>query len=86
MTSDNLPTIEIPASELEAGIGVLGAFVKAGLAASNSDVRRQVSGGGVKVNDAVVNDEKAKLTTDDLSGGVIKLSLGKKKHVLIRPV
>ena len=86
VTSDNLPTIEIPASELEAGIGVLGAFVKAGLAASNSDVRRQVSGGGVKVNDAVVNDEKAKLTTDDLSGGVIKLSLGKKKHVLIRPV
>jgi tyrosyl-tRNA synthetase len=85
-TSDNLPTVEIPAAELEAGIGVLGAFVKAGLAASNSDVRRQVSGGGVKVNDEAVADERAKLTPENLVGGVIKLSLGKKKHVLIRPV
>ncbi len=85
-TSDNLPTIEIPAAELEAGIGVLGAFVKAGLAASNSDVRRQVSGGGVKVNDDAITDERTKLTPDNLVGGVIKLSLGKKKHVLIRPV
>ncbi len=85
-TSDNLPTIEIPAAELEAGIGVLGAFVKAGLAASNSDVRRQVSSGGVKVNDEAVSDERAKLSPDNLVGGVIKLSLGKKKHVLIRPV
>ena len=71
---------------MEAGIGVLGAFVKAGLAASNSDVRRQVASGGVKVNDATVADERAQLTTADLTGGVIKLSLGKKKHVLIRPV
>jgi len=86
VTSDTLPTIEIAASELEAGIGVLGAFVKAGLAASNSDVRRQVASGGVKVNDATVADERAQLTTADLTGGVIKLSLGKKKHVLIRPV
>jgi tyrosyl-tRNA synthetase len=86
MTSDTLPTIEIAASELEAGIGVLGAFVKAGLAASNSDVRRQVSAGGVRVNDVAVKDERAQLTTAELVGGVIKLSLGKKKHVLIRPV
>ncbi|MDR3374393.1 MAG: tyrosine--tRNA ligase [Ancalomicrobiaceae bacterium] len=85
-TSENLPTVEIPAAELAAGLGVLGAFVKAGLAASNSDVRRQVTAGGVKVNDAAVSDERAKLTPDDLVGGVIKLSLGKKKHVLIRPV
>ena len=86
VTSDNLPTIEIPAAELEAGIGVLGAFVKAGLAGSNSDVRRQVGSGGVRVNDAAVTDERARLGMGDLKDGVIKLSLGKKKHVLIRPV
>jgi tyrosyl-tRNA synthetase len=86
ITSDSLPTIEIAAAELDAGIGVLGAFVKAGLAASNSDVRRQVAGGGVRINDVAVSDERAQLTTGDLAGGVIKLSLGKKKHVLIRPV
>ena len=83
----DLPTIEIPTAELEAGIGVLAAFVKAGLAASNGEARRLVSGGAVKVNDAPVGDERAKLTTDDVtSDGVIKLSSGKKKHVLLKPV
>ena len=85
-TAETLPTIESPAAELEAGIGVLGAFVKAGLAGSNSDVRRQVSGGGVRVNDQSITDERARLTPADLRNGVIKLSLGKKKHVLVKPV
>lgn len=83
----NLPTVEIPSAELEGGIGVLAAFVKAGLAGSNGEVRRLVSGGGVRVNDAAVADDKARLTASDLTGeGVIKLSLGKKKHVLLKPV
>ena len=86
--SADLPTVEVPAAELDAGIGVLAAFAeKAGLVASNGEARRQVKGGGLKVNDATVTDEKALLTSRDLSTeGVIKLSLGKKKHVLLRPV
>ena len=83
----DLPTIEVASGELEAGLGVLAAFVKAGLAASNGEARRAVSGGALKVNDLAVTDDKARLTLADVtSDGVIKLSQGKKKHVLIRPV
>ncbi|WAC26842.1 tyrosine--tRNA ligase [Ancylobacter sp. SL191] len=86
--SEDLPTVEVPAAELEAGIGVLAAFAeKAALVASNGEARRQVKGGGLKVNDATVTDDKAVLTARDLSPeGVIKLSFGKKKHVLLKPV
>lgn len=84
--SANLPTVEIAASELTAGIGVLAAFTKASLTTSNGDARRQINGGGLKVNDEVVGDEKLLLTRLHLKEGVIKLSLGKKKHVLLKPV
>ena len=84
--AENLPTVEIPGSELDAGIGVLAAFVKAGLVASNGEARRQIKGGGLRVNDAAVTDEKMVLKPKDLTPeGVIKLSLGKKRHVLLRP-
>ncbi|WP_421697394.1 tyrosine--tRNA ligase [Ancylobacter sp.] len=84
----DLPTVEVPAAELAAGIGVLAAFAeKTGLVASNGEARRQVKGGGLKVNDASVTDDKAVLSERDLTPeGVIKLSLGKKKHVLLKPV
>mgnify|MGYP000128944885 FL=1 len=86
-TASDLPTVEIEASELAAGIGVLNAFVKAGLVKSNGEARRQIQGGGLKVNDASVSDEKAVIDNAALtSEGVVKLSLGKKKHVLLKPV
>jgi tyrosyl-tRNA synthetase len=85
--AESLPTVEIARGELERGLGVLTAFVKAGLVASNGEARRQIKGGGLKVNDATVSDEKMQLGERDLSPeGVIKLSLGKKRHVLLRPV
>lgn len=85
--SASLPTIEIARSELDGGLGVLTAFVRAGLAGSNAEVRRLVAGGGVRVNDIAVTDEKSKLSATDLTeDGVVKLSLGKKKHVIVRPV
>jgi len=65
---------------------VLGLFVKAGLVASNGEARRQIKGGGLRVNDATVTDEKMVLTPSSLTPeGVIKLSMGKKKHVLLKP-
>jgi tyrosyl-tRNA synthetase len=61
--------------------------VRAGLASSNGDARRQIRGGGLKVNDMVVTDEKMTLTLRELAPpGVIKLSLGRKRHVLLKPV
>ncbi|MEQ9144589.1 MAG: tyrosine--tRNA ligase [Parvibaculaceae bacterium] len=85
--SADLPTVEISGAELEAGLGVLTAFVTAGLCASNGEARRQIKGGGAKVNDKALQDERATLSRDDLTDGdVIKLSLGKKKHVLLKAV
>ena len=83
--SANLPTVEITRSELAAGLGVLAAFVRAELVASTGEARRQVKSGGLKINDVAVSDERAVLSADQLIDGVIKISLGRKKHVLLKP-
>ena len=84
--AENLPTVEIPRGEFEGGVGVLTAFVKAGLVASNGEARRQIKGGGLRVNDSAVTDEKMTLSDANLTPeGVVKLSLGKKRHVLLKP-
>ena len=84
--AENLPKVDVSRGELEAGFGVLAAFVKAGLVASNGEARRQIKGGGLRVNDAAVTDEKMMLRPSDLTPeGVIKLSMGKKRHVLLKP-
>ena len=86
-TAGDLPTLEIPRAELNAGAPALGLFVKAGLVASNGEARRQIKGGGLRINDAPVTDEKISLSLKDLtSDGVVKLSMGRKKHVLLKPV
>ncbi len=83
--SADLPTVAVDGTELAAGLGVLAAFVRAGLVGSTGEARRQVRGGGLRVNDAPVTDERATLSDADLDGsGVVKLSLGRKKHVLLR--
>ena len=85
--SETLPTYEVPRAELEKGWGILTANTHVGFVASTSEARRQIKGGGLKVNDKAVTDEKRLLTLSDLTPeGVIKLSLGKKRHVLVRPV
>ncbi|MGB6176988.1 MAG: tyrosine--tRNA ligase [Methylocella sp.] len=80
----SLPSVEIPAAEIEAGLGVLTAFVKAGLVASTGEARRQIKGGGLKVNDQTVTDERMAIGPRDLTGGAVKLSLGRKRHVLLK--
>jgi len=85
--AETLPTIEVKRADLKKGIGVLTANVQAGFVASTSEARRQIKGGGLKVNDVTVTDDRMVLTLKDLTPeGVIKLSLGRKRHVLLRPV
>jgi tyrosyl-tRNA synthetase len=85
--AENLPSIDVGKSELEDGIGLLAIFVRAGLATSNGEARRHVKGGGVRINDQQVTDEKRTVGAADLTAeGAVKLSLGKKKHILVRPV
>jgi tyrosyl-tRNA synthetase len=82
----NLPRVEIMASELNEGFGLLRAIVATGFAASNGEARRLVTGGGVKVNDKTAADPKAMLSDTDITGeGVIKISVGKKRHALLDP-
>ncbi|MFL9828613.1 tyrosine--tRNA ligase [Rhodoplanes sp. SY1] len=81
-----LPTVAVSREDLDKGLGVLVAFAeKTGLVASNGEARRQVKAGGLKVNDVTVTDEKMLLGPQHVTAdGVIKLSLGKKKHVLLK--
>ncbi len=85
--SESLPTEEVARTVLENGLSVLEAFVLLQLVTSKGDARRQIRNGGLRVNDAVVTDENMSLTLKDLTPeGVIKLSLGRKRHVLLKPV
>ena len=83
----SLPTVEVPRADLKAGISVLAAFVKAGLATSNGEVRRAIANNAILVNDARVTDDKATIGEAEVTAeGVVKLSLGRKRHVLLKPV
>ena len=83
----SLPTTEVPKADLAAGIGLLNALVTAGLAGSNGEARRHVQSGAVRINDEAITDERTTLGTAALlTEGVIKLSVGKKRHALLKPV
>lgn len=79
---DALPTI---AADLKAGIALLDALVEAGLSASKGEAKRKIAEGAVKVNDAACSDAAASLSAADLVNGAIKLSVGKKRHALVKP-
>ncbi len=81
----DLPSVAIPMAELETGLGVLSAFTRAGLVASNGEARRQIKGGGLRVNGAAVTSDTAVLGPRDVVDGAVQLSLGRKKHVLLKP-
>jgi tyrosyl-tRNA synthetase len=82
--AEGLPSVKIPVAQIEAGLGVLTAFVRSGLVASTGEARRQIKGGSLRVNDRTVTDERAMIGRSDLTGGVVKLSLGRKRHVLLK--
>ncbi len=85
--AESLPTVEVPRAEVESGLGVLTAVVRAGLAASNGEVRRAIANNAIRINDRPVTDDRAIIGADDVTAeGVIKVSFGRKKHVLLRPV
>jgi tyrosyl-tRNA synthetase len=81
--AEGLPTHAVDGSKLEAGLPLFAALAETGLAASGGEGRRLIKGGGARVNDEVVTDEQRKLTAADLRDGAIKLSAGKKRHVLL---
>ncbi len=82
---EGLPQVSVDMSKLKAGLAVVDAFRAADLGKSNGEIRRHIKGGGAKVNDVTVADEKMVLTDETLTeDGTIKLSIGRKRHVLLR--
>lgn len=82
----DLPSRDLPIAELEAGIPAFRLFGESGLVTTNSEARRLIRGGGARLNDEPIQDENRVITPDDLVEGVLKLSSGKKRHLLLRPV
>ena len=81
-SAEGVPELSL---DLDGGSGLLAALVAAGFASSNGEARRSIQGGAIRINDQAIADDKLKLTRDLLNpDGVIKLSMGKKKHVLIK--
>jgi tyrosyl-tRNA synthetase len=82
-----LPQTEVPRDELARGVPAFELFSLTGLAASNGEARRLIRGGGARINDRVVDNETKPVTEADLDEkGVLKLSAGRKRHALVRPV
>ena len=85
--AEGLPKFEIPRDKLAEGILVANLAQMAGLSSSSGEARRLIQGGGLRVNDTAVSDVKAGVSLSDLTGeGVIKLSVGRKKHILVKPI
>jgi tyrosyl-tRNA synthetase len=83
---DDLPSIEVESADLARGIPAIDLLHRAGLAASKSEARRLIKGGGARVNGEAIADDTVLLTSADVAReGYIKLSAGKKKHALVRP-
>jgi tyrosyl-tRNA synthetase len=81
--AEGLPTHAIDPAALEAGLPLFAILAETGLAASGGEGRRLIKGGGARVNDVSIANEQHRLTTTDLRDGAIKLSAGKKRHVLL---
>ncbi len=84
-TADGLPTVEIKTSDLEDS-GILAATVLLGLASSNGEARRHIKGGALKINDIKVDSHVRKISQSDIIDGVVKISVGKKKHALLKVI
>jgi tyrosyl-tRNA synthetase len=84
--ADTLPTRDIRMAHLAAGMAAFQLFAEVGLASSNSEARRLIKGGGARLNDRPVATETQLITLADAQGGVIKLTAGKKRHLLVRLV
>lgn len=80
-----LPTVDVVASEIN-GMGILSATVLSGLATSNGECRRHIKAGALKVNDVKVSSHEQTLSSKDIQDGVVKISVGKKKHALLRAI
>ena len=80
---DNLPSVSIGEQELKTKINIIDLIILSKLENSKSEIRRLIKGNGVKINNMVISDEKLIITNDLFKDNLIKLSLGKKRHIKV---
>ena len=80
---DNLPTIQIMKKKLDNRLNILDLIVMSKLENSKSEIRRLIKGNGVKINNQTISDEKMLISKTLFKDNLIKLSLGKKKHIKV---
>jgi tyrosyl-tRNA synthetase len=80
-----LPKIAVGRAEIDRGIPAFELLHRAGLAASKGEARRLIKAGGARLNDKTIEDEMRPVTSSDFDAeGLIKLSVGKKRHALVQ--
>jgi tyrosyl-tRNA synthetase len=85
--ADALPTVEVARDKLQAGIAAFELFHLAGLAASRNEARKLIKGGGARLNDNPIGADTDIVNDSALDGsGTLKLSAGRKRHVLVKTV
>jgi len=85
--ADALPTVDLPRARLVQGIAAFELLHEAGLAPSRTEARKLIKGGGGRLNDALIESDTMMVTEQHLDpGGTLKLSAGRKRHVLVRAV
>ena len=80
---ENLPSISISETKLKEKMTVIDLIVLSKLESSKSEIRRLIKGNGIRINNKVIVDEKLIVTKDLFQLNLIKLSLGKKKHIKV---
>ena len=80
---DNLSSIEIQEKILDDQVNIIDLIVMSKLETSKSEIRRLIKGNGIKINGQTISDEKLLITKSLFKDNLIKLSLGKKKHIKV---
>ena len=81
----DLPTINLKKEKINNGINIIDLVITSNLLTSKSEVRRMIKNKGIKVNNETVEDEKLNISLDNFNkNNFLKLSHGKKKHVIIK--
>ena len=83
-SGDELPVIKIKKDQINNGLNIIDLSIKTNLFSSKSEIRRTIKNSGLKVNNSTVTDENLAINVSDFKDEVLKISHGKKNHVLIK--
>ena len=83
-SGDELPVIKIKKDQINNGLNIIDLSIKTNLFSSKSEIRRTIKNSGLKINNSTVTDENLAINLSNFENDILKLSHGKKNHVLIK--